>query len=388
MDRGILKEDTWKPGLRPPRALTLAITGICNLTCGHCLVEGGPKAREPHVPADTVRRIVSEFAALGGEEIYITGGEPLLHPRWLDILTSCCDQRSFTSVVVQTNAALLGDARVRAMRALQFEGLAIQVSLDGSSPHTHDRVRGRGTFVRSVDGIRRLRAAGLGGRVSVAFTEMRHNMEDIPALLELVEELGLRRLVSGTLVKQGRAAATDVAPPTPEQYRALLSRYGADPGFRGLCDRYGNIAALEWWKGRFGEGSECCTFVEHPYLTADGTIYPSAVCRADDFAVFDAFDKPLAAALLEGKPKWFQLLELSRLRSSSLPACEGCEGEIHCAGGCMGRAHAAAGTFMAVEDRCELRKAVYSWRERREPGAYPDPADEPDAMTRRGHGHT
>ena len=125
MDRGILKEDTWKPGLRPPRALTLAITGICNLTCGHCLVEGGPKAREPHVPADTVRRIVSEFAALGGEEIYITGGEPLLHPRWLDILTFCCEQQSFTSVVVQTNAALLGDARVRAMCALQFEGLAI-----------------------------------------------------------------------------------------------------------------------------------------------------------------------------------------------------------------------------------------------------------------------
>ena len=377
-----MKEDIWKPGLRPPRALTLAITGICNLKCVHCLVEGGPKARESHVPADTIRRIVGEFAALGGEEITITGGEPLLHPRWLDILTFCCEQPSLTSVVVQTNAALLGDARVRAMRALQFEGLTIQVSLDGSSPQTHDLVRGRGTFVRSVDGIRRLGAAGLGGRVSVAFTEMRHNMEDIPALLELVEELGLRRLVSGTLVKQGRAAATDVAPPTPEQVRTLLSRYVADPGFRGLCDRYGNIAALEWWKGRFGPGPECCTLVEHPYLTAEGTIYPSAVYRVDNFAVFDTFEKPLAAALLEGKPKWFQLLELSRLRSSSLPACEGCEGEIHCAGGCMGRAHAATGTFMAVEDRCELRKAVYSWREQREPGAAPDRADEPPALSR------
>jgi hypothetical protein len=43
----------------------------------------------------------------------------------------------------------------------------------------------------------------------------------------------------------------------------------------------------------------------------------------------------------------------------------------------MGRAHAATGTFLAVEDRCELRKAVYSWREEREPGTDPDPADEP-----------
>ena len=385
------KREMGKPGLRPPRTLTLAITGICNLRCVHCLVEGGPKAREPHVPADTVRRIVSEFAALGGEEITLTGGEPLLHPQWLDILTFCCEQQSFKSVGVQTNAALLGDARVSAIRALEFEGLAIQVSLDGSSPETHDLVRGRGSFVRSGDGIRRLKAAGLGGRVTVAFTEMRHNMEDVPALLELVEELGLRRLVSGTLLKQGRAATTGVAPPTPVQYRTLLSRYRADSRFRERCDRYGNIAALEWWKGRFGTGPECCAFVEHPFMTAEGTIYPSAVCRADDFAVFDAFQKPLAAALLEGKPKWSELLALSRLRSTSLPACQGCEGKVHCAGGCMGRAHAATGTFLAVEDRCELRKAVYSWTGEREPGTGPDPADEPpfdDAMTRRRDGHT
>jgi hypothetical protein len=28
----------------------------------------------------------------------------------------------------------------------------------------------------------------------------------------------------------------------------------------------------------------------------------------------------------------------------------------------MGRAHAASGDLLAVEDRCELRRAVYGWR--------------------------
>jgi radical SAM protein with 4Fe4S-binding SPASM domain len=358
-------------GLSPPRSLTLAVTGGCNLACAHCLVEAGP-AIGGHVPAPTVRRIVSEFAALGGEAICLTGGEPLLHPQWRELLASCREQPSFRSLSLQTNGTLIGDAQVRALQSLRFDGLAIQVSLDGSSPATHDRVRGPGAFRRTLAGLRRLAAAGLGSHVSIAFTEMRHNVHDLPALLELVEVLGLRSLTSGTLVSRGRAAAADdLAPPTPEQYRALLARYRDDPRFRALYDVRGNFAALEWWKHRRERGPECCVLVEHPFVTAEGTIYPGALLRADDFAVNGAFEKPLATALLEGVAPWRLLLEASRLRRSRLPECRGCDGEVHCGGGCMGRAHAASGELFALEDRCELRRAVYGWRDEEEPRVRP-----------------
>jgi len=362
MDRTGLSESMASTGLRPPRALTLAVTGLCNLECLHCLVEAGPKATQRHVPADHVRRVAAEHAALGGEEIWITGGEALLHPEWLEILQFCRAQPSFRTVGLQTNGALLRDADIDALRALQFEGLQIQVSLDGASPGTHDHVRGPGTFVKAVDGIRRMAAAGLGEHVSVAYTEMRHNMEDVPALLALLEGLGVRRLVAGTLVRGGRAVrCCDVAPPTAEQYTSLLARYHADPRFRRLYEAYGNIAAIEWWKGRAQAGPDCCTLGEHPYVTAEGTVYPCALCRPDDFAVQGAFEKSLATVLVEGFPLWARLLELKRLRYRSLRPCQGCGGKLHCGGGCMGRAHAATGEFMVVEDRCDLRTAVYSW---------------------------
>ncbi len=356
-----LTELAGSAGVRLPRALTLAITGSCNLRCRHCWVKAGLPLAAGDAPLDEVLRLVDDFAALGGETICLTGGEPLSHPRWSAILSHCCSRPSLTSVRIQTNGALLDNPHVAGLRALPPDKLSLQVSLDGTSPRTHDRVRGRGSFAKAMAGIERLVAAGLASRISLAFTEMRHNMEDIPELLELADRLDLRAVVGGTLVKHGSAAKADLEPPTPDQYRALLSRYHADPQFRELYEKRGRLSAIEWWKGRSDVRGDPCAFLDHPYVTAQGTIYPCILCHADDFAVAQAFGRPLATALEEGIPKWSRLLQLSRLRPA-LSQCRDCPGRLHCAGGCMGRAHAACGSLTAVEERCELRRAVYSWR--------------------------
>jgi radical SAM protein with 4Fe4S-binding SPASM domain len=344
------------------RALTVAVTGCCNLACEHCLVDAGQVGSDPHVPAATLLRLIREHALLGGRELWLTGGEPLLHPRWEDLLAAACAEPAFDGVVLQTNGALLGDGAVRALRRLARPGLSVQVSLDGASPATHDAVRGKGAFARTMEGLSRLRAAGLAPCVSIAFTELAHNLGDVPALLELVERLGLRRLVAGTVVADGRAAATGTLPPSPAAYAALLNRYHRDARFRERYEALGTIAAIEWYRGREDEGEDCCTLGDHPYLTSDGLLYPCALCRVDAYAVAGVHERPLADALAEGRPRWAALEDLKRRRLGALPACQGCAGLRHCGGGCMGRAYAAHGTFTAVEDRCELRKAVYNWR--------------------------
>jgi radical SAM protein with 4Fe4S-binding SPASM domain len=355
-------------GLRPPRSLTVAITGECNLRCRHCFVKAGLPTAAGDAPVEEVLRLADEFAALGGETLCITGGEPLSHPEWRTILSHCCSLPSLRTVRVQTNAGLLDDARLAELRSLPPDKLAFQVSLDGASQQTHDRIRGKGSFGKTTAGIKRLVAAGLGGRVSLAFTEMRHNMEDVPELLELVDRLGLRGAVGGTLVKHGNAAKADLEPPTPDQYRALLARYHADARFRDLYDRHGRFSAVEWWKGRSRVRGDPCSFLDHPYVTAEGKIYPCLLCHADEFAAGSAFEKPLAVALGEGAPRWSELVQISRQRSEDLSECEDCPARPSCAGGCMGRAHSATGCLTAVEDRCELRRAIHSWREEEEDG--------------------
>lgn len=356
-----LSERAARAGLRPPGALTVAITGACNLRCRHCWVDAGKRTSARHVPVAALLRLVDGFVALGVDTIWVTGGEPLSHPEWPAILSHCCAQSSLRVVGLQTNGGLLDDARVARLRALPIEKLHIQVSLDGSSPPAHDRVRGRGSFAETMAGMTRLAAAGLGGRTAIAFTEMRHNLDDFPELLELVDRLQLQGVVAGTLVQDGRAARSALEPPTPAQYRALLARHRGDARFRELYERYGRCSAVEWWKGRSGERGDPCDFLRHPSVSADGELYPCRLCHADEFSVSGVFEKPLDAVLDEAIPKWRRLLQLSRARPASSPECRDCAVKLHCAGGCMGRALAACGSLTATEDRCELRKAVHLW---------------------------
>lgn len=347
-----------RAGLRPPRTLTLAITGACNLACRHCWVEAGESSSAAHVPERTLRRLIEEFAALGGEGIRLTGGEPLCHPDWLGLLRFA-RALGLGGVSLQTNGMLFREEEVAALRELDFPGLSIQISLDGASAPTHDLVRGEGAFQAVLDGLRRLVRGGLAPRLTLFCTEMRHNLEEIPALLELAADLGIGSVVTGTLVLGGRAAEGSlVSPPTQDQYRRLLDRYDAEPRFRELYNNIGKVAVLEW-RAAETPRAECCTFVENPYLTPTGRLYPCMLCHAEAFAVAGVFEKKLADAFAEGVPLWSALLQTSHSRADALAECRDCPGALVCAGGCMGRALGSCGDLRAADDRCETRRSIY-----------------------------
>jgi len=260
---------------------------------------------------------------------------------------------------MQTNAMLVRDEHVAALKELNCPGLSLQISLDGACAQTHDMVRGDGAFQRALEGIRKLTEGGLAQCISIFFTEMRHNLDELPALLELADSLGICSVSSGSLVLFGRAAReTLVAPPDPDQYMQLLMRYDTDSRFRQLYEKIGTIAPLEWRKGD-APRTECCTFVENPYLTPGGRLYPCVLCHADEFAVSGVFDKGLAAAFTEGASLWSSLLRTSQLRAKAITECHECPGQSACAGGCMGRAWGSCGDFLAADDRCNLRRDIY-----------------------------
>ena len=346
-------------GIRSPKELTIAITGACNLVCRHCLVGSGVVSSAPHVPLHSIIRLLDELASLGGEGIRITGGEPLCHHGWLDIL-SHARSNGFQRIALQTNGMLLDGTSAEALRRLDFPGLSIQISLDGSCEEHHDFVRGTGSFERAVRGIRFLGEAGLAGRVSIFFTEMAHNLEDIPELLELAAGLGVRSVSSGTLVRSGRAASfSAMRPPMPAQYQRLIERYAGDEHFRNRYRLIGTVAALEWFTSPTPR-TECCTFAENPYITPRGTLYPCLMCHVDNFSVGDVFEKGLAASLAEGAAQWSSLMQISHCRVDAIAECRNCPGRSLCGGGCMGRAWGSHGDLLSADDRCEVRRLIYT----------------------------
>ena len=348
-------------GLRRPKHLTLMITDTCNLRCRHCLLDCTPDLGR-QVPREAVMEIIRGFARLGGERLMITGGEPLLHPDWIKILSFACERVEFAEVCLQTNATLLSHSDADAISRLADNRLLLQVSLEGSTAETNDVVRGTGSFDRIVEGLHRLVEAGLGSRTRLAFTEMRHNIDELPRMFELVEKMGIGKLITGTMVCGGRAAQEDVlAMPTPEQYMRLLDRYHADADFRNRYRERGNIAAIQWHEGQATPSEDDCSCIETPFISATGRLYPCVMLLCDEYSVENVHRCRLEEAIDSALPLWSRLPEMHRRRTVALASCQECPGLSHCKGGCMGRAYAAHGDFMAPEDRCSLRRAVYSY---------------------------
>ena len=345
------------------QSLTLTITRNCNLSCEHCWPMCGSDASLPPVATSILLRIIEGFAGWGIGEICLTGGEPLTHPDCLDLIRAVCDQPAIHQARLQTNATLIDESTARLLADAGLAKLVIEISLDGATAASHDRVRGQGNYQRTLQGIQTLCRAGLGGRTIVAFTEMAHNMHELPQLLSNMRHLGVSKVVSGTLVTSGRASQSLlIRPPGPEQYRSLLDRFHQDQTFQNDYARIGNIACLEWLAGRASETPSSCRCAQMPYITADGVLYPCVLLSLDRYGVPGAFSRPLTDVIRQAAVLWQHLPQLYERRLTGLKACFGCIGRGHCGGGCLGRAIESDPDFMQVEDRCALRKAVYNWK--------------------------
>jgi MoaA/NifB/PqqE/SkfB family radical SAM enzyme len=131
-------------GLNPPEELTLTITSRCNLLCRHCWPESGPQNRNGHVPLQHLHHAVTTWHDAGVKRLCLTGGEPLLHPNWQEILEFCCDKPGIITVRVQTNGTLITPEIIALFTRRKYRKITLQLSLDGSRPIQHDRIRGHG----------------------------------------------------------------------------------------------------------------------------------------------------------------------------------------------------------------------------------------------------
>jgi molybdenum cofactor biosynthesis enzyme MoaA len=141
---------------------------LCNLACTHCFISCSPTNHTHELlRLDEVERYLEEAVRLGVREYYFTGGEPFLNPDMEAILEATL---RVGPASVLTNGLLLDPVRCARLKTLEQSSdysLDLRVSLDGYDAATNDPIRGEGTFVRILDGIRNLSEAGLNPVVTV-----------------------------------------------------------------------------------------------------------------------------------------------------------------------------------------------------------------------------
>jgi len=159
----------------------------CNLACDYCCAQSSPKADARLLPLGLARTVVDEFAAQGGRELLITGGEPFLHPDLGAIVAHGAEQ---VPVVILTNAMVFERGRRRQqLESLDRDRVTLQVSLDSAGPALHDRQRGAGSHARALAGIGL--AKQLGFRVRGAATLGEDELGSVDQLHAALTNLGV-----------------------------------------------------------------------------------------------------------------------------------------------------------------------------------------------------
>jgi MoaA/NifB/PqqE/SkfB family radical SAM enzyme len=130
--------------------------------------------------------LVDEAVELGFSDVFFTGGEPFILNEMYDML-AYSSARVRTTVL--TNGMLLRGRRLDKLCEIDNDNLNLQVSLDGGRPEHNDAYRGKGSWAKTVDSIKRLQARGF--RVRLSTTETPANSAHLDTVCEFHRSLGI-----------------------------------------------------------------------------------------------------------------------------------------------------------------------------------------------------
>lgn len=177
-----------------PLELTISLTNRCNLKCIHCFKKCSVEGQD-FLPFDKLMSTL-KFLKDKSISVQLTGGEPMLHPDFYEILDYSI--KNFETVIT-TTGTLINTSNVD-----KFKGISnVQLSIYSHKGNKHDAVTSVcGSFEKTINGIKELTKAGIPSTIATIVT--RDNMNELEEMIQLSYELGSKLIRFGTLVPCGR----------------------------------------------------------------------------------------------------------------------------------------------------------------------------------------
>ena len=199
-----------------PVWLWLDPTTRCNLACRLCYTKAS-HGREDMQP-DDLRKMLDDLArssAINVQSIHLNWrGEPLMNPRFHELLQTVADVMPNVKLQWHTNGTLLTERRIEEIMSVRFAH-KIFVSLDGGNRYTHDLNRGEGNFEKSLFGLERLLNAAQERPdliVGVYQIDLGEPLEEYdPRFLKLLKQVGHYEKVKPLLPGGAEQAITDIS---------------------------------------------------------------------------------------------------------------------------------------------------------------------------------
>jgi AdoMet-dependent heme synthase len=352
-------------------------TKACNLTCRHCRAVPQRRLGPTELTTSRALDLIDEIARVAKPVFVLSGGEPLFRPDIFDI--GAYGVESGFRMALATNGTLVTDRVAAKIADTGFARVAI--SVDSARPAIHDVFRGLpGSHALALRGIRNLRDQDVS--VQINSTIARHNVDELPALLDLALELGTDALHLFMLVPVG--CGLEIAPAEmlpPDEYERVLRWFDEQSktcpiDLKATCaPHYYRIRAQRLADDR-RQGNLTSTFIapgtrakaapallghgqhgQHLSAMTRGCLAGTSVCFvSNEGRVYPCGYLPVSAgdtrvqrfADIWNGSSVFQLL---RDPGALEGKCGDCRYEALC-GGCRARAYAATGSYLAEEPFC------------------------------------
>lgn len=292
-------------------AIMIAITNRCNLRCLHCGFSAGPEEKE-QLSFEEVRGIIDANRNI--ESITLTGGEPLIHPRFSDIADYL--GRHFVGAKgLMTNATLIDHDKIDLV-VHNFD--SVYISLDAATRETCDLMRGAGVFEHTIGVVRQLKKRGLTDiSISFVITEINRNEQEL--FKKLCEDLDVKPTFR-KLLSVGRGK---------ENENRLALKQVSDESDEAETERIAEIRKKAQIKNRCGAASRSL------YIQYDGNIYPCPVAAVDpEFAMrhISELANGNLQMLIDGREACSGYCKFCSILPDRIEPCAGCKVRDFCWG--------------------------------------------------------
>ncbi|MCD4847799.1 MAG: radical SAM protein, partial [Candidatus Aegiribacteria sp.] len=261
----------------------------------------------------------------------LTGGEPFMREDFSEVFQEVL-KRPFR-VNINTNATLITDETAELLADSMPRLDTVMVSLDGDSPATHDTIRGKGVFEKTMEGVRILNSA----QVPIVFycTVNSLNIDRIEQTAELAAEYG-NSIKFNTFIDSGPDTDSELNPKPDQIFKAGSSILEAAREQLGKVSGTLLELAVQAVMVRNGKAKQftskrvCGAISGKIAVFPDGTVTPCD--HLPDMNLGNLLNTDLEEILTGKNAEYFK--RVTALRRWPWVECKTCEYHDYCSGPC------------------------------------------------------
>ncbi|MFA6250042.1 MAG: radical SAM protein [Candidatus Shapirobacteria bacterium] len=211
-------------------SLAIYLTDKCNLHCKHCFLKASP--RKAHgLDWNKVKTILKYYRRQNYQIVEFTGGEACLSPL-LQKSVNLANKLNYPYIGINSNGIT-----TKVIDSFNPTNIyKITYSLDGASPKTHDFIRGKGTYAKTMSTIKK--SISRGFRTEIIFTVNKVNQSEIKKVILLLDKIGVAKLSFNCISPIGNANENPSLLITPQEWVKARKQIEKTKNLKNLTIRF------------------------------------------------------------------------------------------------------------------------------------------------------